>query len=106
MYRGVYGCATTDTMTKVGSIYGASKLFCSKEGETVLTWAKGNQGFLDALRASRGQEKEGYRPPNPFKLAPPRHQRVMQAHEFTNEEAVDFVIPYLDTYLRKEMGLA
>jgi hypothetical protein len=30
----------------------------------------------------------------------------MQAHEFTNEEAVDFVIPYLDTYLRKEMGLA
>ena len=106
MYRGVYGCATTDTMTRVNSIYGASKLFCSEPDQSVLTWAKGNKEFLDALRGSRGQEKEGYRPPNPFKLAPPRHQRVMQAHEFTNEEAVDFVIPYLDTYLRKEMGLA
>ncbi len=106
IYRGVYGCATTDTMQKVGSIYGASKLFRSDPVQSVLTWVKGNQEFRDALRASRGQEKEVYRPPNPFKPVPPLYQRVMQDHEFTNEEAVDFVIPYLDTYLRKEMGLA
>lgn len=108
LFNGRYGTATKSTMGQRKTIYGASELFYASESHGVLTrWAKNSQNFQESLRLFRLESKkpsEVYRPPNPFVRTYTHERPVLRQGEFTNQEAVDFVIPWLDAYIREELG--
>jgi hypothetical protein len=104
IYNGVYGDGVTlDSMKEVKSLYGASNLFYNDQYNAFTHWAQENKDFRKALKESRGGPVETYRPPNPF-VKNLNADSVIRPGQFTNKECVDFVIPYLDKLIRKEMS--
>ena len=107
LFNGVYGTARIESMGVVKTLYGSSELFYTKNEKNSLNrWAENNRHFQESLRLFRQKIKtpgEVYRPPNPFArqdYATP----ILRPGEFTNQEAVDFVIPWLDAYIREELA--
>jgi hypothetical protein len=104
IYNGVYGADVyLESMKTHKTIYHASKLFDNDQYDAFSHWAHGDKDFQRALKESRGEPVETYRPPNPF-ANNPNADRVIKPGQFTNKECVDFVIPYLDNLMRKEMS--
>jgi hypothetical protein len=104
IYNGVYGKdVERRTMKDIKSIYGASKLFDNNQYNAFTHWAQDDEDFRKALKESRGVPVETYRPPNPF-VKNLNADSAIRPGQFTNKECVDFVIPYLDKLIRKEMS--
>lgn len=118
IFNGYYGykSLTTKNIYDVGSIYGACYLFTSQTDRVYSEYfpeeeAGKDRAFVSALKEYRdnlnkNKEPEVYKPPNPFDPAPNRNFApvIMAAGDFTGRELVDFVIPYIDNRIRKELN--
>jgi len=108
IFRGVYGKATLSSMKTHKTIYGASDLF--KTGmdrlHRLTEWARESQEFQNSLalwrEAKKGNVPKVYRPPNPFQRTDQTTPKLKDG-EFTIQEAVEFVLPWLDSYIREQL---
>jgi hypothetical protein len=110
IFNGVHGDVTLLSMRTNKTIYGASDLFKTRgRGPHTLTdWTMKSQEFqksLDLWRKTRkGNLSKVYRPPNPFIQQRNLAAQQLRAGEFTNQEAIEFVLPWLDAYIREQLN--
>lgn len=88
--------------SKAGSLFAADEAYYNG----FPSWARNNKNFQEALKAYRKPDVnlETYSPPNPF-VRNPTLPRILGAGEFTFEECFDFVMPYVDDLIRKELNI-
>jgi len=107
IFNGVYGENLNQKNIKdTGKFSGASLLFKdSNHTRNFHSWAVEQEEFIDFLKKQRkGNEKvEKYSPPNPFKPTTYNFGGDLGRGRFTNKEAFDFVIHWLDALIRKEL---
>lgn len=111
IFNGVYGHKQLLHMGKHSYITGTKNLFTGNCDYVTLTdWATSDEDAAKSFRLALSDfrnangKTEAYRPPNPFKRAHIYDERpALGPEEFTNREAVDFVIPWLDAHIRKEL---
>lgn len=111
LFNGVYGdLASSKKMYKQKTLYNAGTLFQLSKvtyATNLAEWCRADRDFIAALKSWRNPNKDisTYKPPNPFT---PRNaveeQSILRAGEFTFEEGFDFVIPYIDALVRKELN--
>jgi hypothetical protein len=107
IFNGVYGRAPRLSMKNHKTVYGAKDLFKTNAEEinSLTDWTKKSQEFQKSLELWRKAKKDNlkvYRPPNPFIME--NQTARLKEGEFTNQEAIEFVLPWLDTYIRKQLN--
>jgi hypothetical protein len=110
IFNGVYGKASLLSMRTHKTIYGAADLFKTHKGgpHTLTDWTMKSQAFQKSLDLWRKTRKDNllkvYRPPNPFIQQVYQKPQRLREGEFTNREAIEFVLPWLDAYIREQLN--